>query len=118
MTKQAPHNELDQTSLGPGTKYRCPLGAFYVIQAPFPLFVTVDGECVEVLESDDRRARDILLKGEDITYLGITDVDGEEAKNMSILTVLKSLKEFFAGNPMYDHLVEPVEWHIEQFEQD
>lgn len=73
---------------------------------------------MEVLESNDKRARDILLNGEDITYLGITDEDGEEAKNMSILTVLKSLRELFAGDPMYDHLVEPVEWHIEQFEQD
>ncbi len=100
----------------PDTEYLCPLGLHYFLKSPFPIYVMSGGRCVEVIDSDQERGRDILAKGRDITYLGITDREGNDVKNATILEVLNSLKKHFEGNPNYDYLLEPIEWHIRNFE--
>lgn len=116
MTEEHRQDDLSRTSFGPGTRYRCPLGTHYVIPAPFPVFIIERGECVEVIDSDSEKAREILLKGTDITYLGIIGQDGGEVRDMDILTVLRQLRELIARDPNLDHLLEPIDWHIERFE--
>ncbi len=97
-------------------KYHCPLGLHYFLQAPFPIYIMEGQSCVRVIDSDGKEGRKILLNGEGVTYLGITDSNGTEVKNKDILTVLNSLKTLFTANPAMEHLVEPVEWHIRNFE--
>ena len=105
----------DDAQMPSDTKYVCSLGSHYFIKSPFPIYVMGGGECVAVIDSDGDEGRDILIKGDDITYLGITDKNGMDVKNIGILEVLNSLKELFDGEPNYEHLIEPIEWHIDRF---
>lgn len=87
-----------------------------MIKSPFPVYELQDGEYVRAIDSDSEEGRNILLSGKGVLYIGITDAEGTEVSDMDILSVLRSLMELFGSERQYEHLAEPVAWHLRNFE--
>lgn len=96
--------------------YICPLGYHYFLKTPFPIYVMEGGNCQRVIDSLSEEGRGILLRGEGVLYSGIIDEGGTEVKDRDIVSVLKSLRDFFSAQPEFEYLMEPIEWHIKNFE--
>jgi hypothetical protein len=107
---------LQERSREAAVWYICPLGYHYFLKTPFPIYVMEEGSCQRVIDSLSEDGKAVLLNGEGVTYAGITDAGGMEVKNIDIVSVLKSLKEFFSTQPEFEYLIEPIEWHIKNFE--